>query len=55
MMDVEGGVPGGGDEEFVRAAVDERFHAGGVGGEDSLGAGLEIESGRRREEGLVSW
>ena len=44
MVDVQGRVPGCGDEEFVRGTVGKGFGAGRVGGENGLGVILEIDS-----------
>ena len=46
MMDVQGRVPGCGDEEFVWGTVGKRFGACCMGGDDSLGMILEIDSER---------
>lgn len=43
-MDVQGGVPGSGDQDAVLRAVGEGFHARIMGGEDGLGTGGEIET-----------
>ena len=43
-VDVQGRVPGGGDEDVVLAVVEDGFDARGVGGEDRLRAGREVDS-----------
>ena len=43
-VDVQGRVPGGGDEDVVLAVVEDGFDAGGVGGEDRLRAGGEVDA-----------
>ena len=42
--DVQGRGPGGGDEDVVLAVVEDGFDAGGVGGEDRLRAGGEVDA-----------
>lgn len=45
-MDVQGRVPGGGDQDGGFLAVDDGFDAGVVGGEDALLAGCQVDSMR---------
>ena len=42
-VDVQGRVPGGGDEDVVLAVVEDGLDARGVGGEDRLRAGAEVD------------
>lgn len=44
VVEVEGAVPRGGDEELVRGAVDDAPDGLVVLGHDGLGAGFEVES-----------
>lgn len=43
-MDVQGRVPGGGDQDRGLFAVDDGFDTGVVGGEDALLAGCQVDS-----------
>ena len=47
VVDVQGRVPGGGDEDVRFLAVGDGFDAGVVGGEDGLLAGCEVDSAGR--------
>lgn len=42
-MDVQGRIPGCGDQDVMLRAIREGFHARIVGGEDGLSAGGEVQ------------
>ena len=53
-VDVQGRVPGGGDEDVVPPVVEDGFDARGVGGEDRLRAGAEVDSVNSRKPSILS-